>query len=286
MIKDPIGTKGARLSTQISIAGRLLVFLPQDEHIGISQKIGSQELREQLRARMTALAQADDDARAAAGEAQGRRRLHPAHQRRRGERRRARRRHRYLQNDLDARASERAFKSPPGTLLHQDLSLAERVLRDLADERTQTIRIDSRMQFEQLAAVRPRVHAELGRQAAALRRRAADLRPLQRSTRRSRRRCCKPRRPEVGRLPDHRPDRGADDGRRQHRRLRRRAQLRRHDLQDQPRGGAGDRAPAAPAQPRRHHHHRLHRHGARGPPGRGARRAEEAARRATAPRSR
>jgi len=34
--------------------------------------------------------------------------------------------------------------------MHQDLSLAERVLRDLADERTQTIRIDSRMQFDQL----------------------------------------------------------------------------------------------------------------------------------------
>ena len=46
VIKDPIGTKGARLSTQISIAGRLLVFLPQDDHIGISQKIGSHELRE------------------------------------------------------------------------------------------------------------------------------------------------------------------------------------------------------------------------------------------------
>ena len=42
------------------------------------------------------------------------------------------------------------------------------------------------------------------------------------------------------------------------------------DLQDQPRGGAGDRAPAAPAQPRRHHHHRLHRHGHRGAPRRGA----------------
>jgi hypothetical protein len=36
VIKDPIGTKGARLSTQISIAGRMLVFLPQDNHIGIS----------------------------------------------------------------------------------------------------------------------------------------------------------------------------------------------------------------------------------------------------------
>jgi ribonuclease G len=41
VIKDPIGTKGARLSTQVSIAGRMLVHLPQDQHIGISQKIGS-----------------------------------------------------------------------------------------------------------------------------------------------------------------------------------------------------------------------------------------------------
>ncbi|MBC7729053.1 MAG: ribonuclease E/G, partial [Microbacteriaceae bacterium] len=55
VIKDPIGTKGARLSTQISIAGRMLVFLPQDTHIGISQKIGSPELRDQLRARMAKL---------------------------------------------------------------------------------------------------------------------------------------------------------------------------------------------------------------------------------------
>ncbi len=59
VVKDPIGTKGARLSTQVSIAGRLLVFLPQDNHIGISQKIGSQELREQLRQRLSALAAAD-----------------------------------------------------------------------------------------------------------------------------------------------------------------------------------------------------------------------------------
>lgn len=51
VIKDPIGTKGARLSTQISIAGRLLVFLPQDNHIGVSQKIPT-ALRESLRARL------------------------------------------------------------------------------------------------------------------------------------------------------------------------------------------------------------------------------------------
>jgi hypothetical protein len=47
-------------------------------------------------------------------------------------------------------------------------------------------------------------------------------------------------------------------------------------FQDQPRGGAGDRAPAAPAQPRRHHRRRLHRHGARRAPRGGARRAAQA----------
>src|SRR5512133_1465290 len=56
VIKDAIGTKGARLSTQVSIAGRMLVFLPHDNHIGISQKIGSPELRESLRSRMLQLA--------------------------------------------------------------------------------------------------------------------------------------------------------------------------------------------------------------------------------------
>ena len=56
VIKDPIGTKGARLSTQISIAGRLLVFLPQDDHVGVSQKIPSGQ-RDELRNRLQALTQ-------------------------------------------------------------------------------------------------------------------------------------------------------------------------------------------------------------------------------------
>jgi ribonuclease G len=92
VIKDAIGTKGARLSTQISIAGRMLVFLPQDNHIGISQKIGSPELREQLRSAHAG----------AGGQARGRRwrRLHPAHQRRRSQRHRTGRRHRLPAQDL------------------------------------------------------------------------------------------------------------------------------------------------------------------------------------------
>ena len=60
VVKDPIGSKGARLSTQVSIAGRLLVYLPQDPHIGISQKIESEAEREAVRARLTAVLPADE----------------------------------------------------------------------------------------------------------------------------------------------------------------------------------------------------------------------------------
>ena len=137
VIKDAIGTKGARLSTQISIAGRLLVFLPQDDHIGISQKIGSPELREQLRSRMQALA----------GDAGGGFILRTnAEEATDAE----------LADDIAylrktwATIRERATSQKAGTLLHQDLSLAERVLRDLTTDATQTIRIDSKLQFDAL----------------------------------------------------------------------------------------------------------------------------------------
>ncbi len=49
VLKDPIGTKGARLTTQISIPSRYLVYMPQNNHIGISQKIESEEERERLK---------------------------------------------------------------------------------------------------------------------------------------------------------------------------------------------------------------------------------------------
>src|SRR6187397_626394 len=60
VVKDPIGTKGARLSTQVSLAGRLLVYLPQDPHIGISQRIEDEAGRQQLRDRLKELLPADE----------------------------------------------------------------------------------------------------------------------------------------------------------------------------------------------------------------------------------
>lgn len=59
VIKDPLGTKGARLSTHISIAGRMLVYLPHEPHIGVSQRIGPEDERNALRDRVQALRPAE-----------------------------------------------------------------------------------------------------------------------------------------------------------------------------------------------------------------------------------
>lgn len=48
--KDPIGTKGARLTTHISLPGRYVVYLPTVRHLGISRRIESEDERERLRA--------------------------------------------------------------------------------------------------------------------------------------------------------------------------------------------------------------------------------------------
>jgi ribonuclease G len=142
VIKDPIGTKGARLSTQISIAGRLLVYLPQDEHIGVSQKIPLQQ-REELRARVAALVSP-----AGAGPGGGFILRTNGEDATDAE----------LTEDIAylrkawARIRDSSLKLPPKSLLHQDLNLLQRVLRDLVGEQTQTIRIDSHEQFEALLA--------------------------------------------------------------------------------------------------------------------------------------
>ncbi len=143
VLKDPIGTKGARLSSQVSIAGRQLVHLPGDEHIGISQKIGSPELREQLRQRMQLLVGTRDSGggggfilRTNAEEASDEELAADIA---------------YLRKTWSA-IRERAHTQPAGSLLHEDLNLAQRVLRDLASERTARIKIDSRLQYEDLLA--------------------------------------------------------------------------------------------------------------------------------------
>jgi ribonuclease G len=143
VVKDPIGTKGARLSTQVSLAGRMLVYLPQDPHIGISQRIEDEAERTQLRDTLKRLVPADERGgyiiRTSAEDAT----------------------EQDLVSDLDylrvlwGRILERRANSGAPSLLYQELSLAQRVLRDIATEETATIQVDSRENFvklEQFAA--------------------------------------------------------------------------------------------------------------------------------------
>ena len=49
VVKEPLGTKGARITSHVSIPGRFLVFMPAVEHIGVSRKVDSREERSRLR---------------------------------------------------------------------------------------------------------------------------------------------------------------------------------------------------------------------------------------------
>jgi len=135
VIKDPLGTKGARLSTQISIAGRMLVYLPQEAHIGISQRIQDEAGRELLRNRVQSLLPEDERggyivrtmAEVASDDD--------------------------LKHDIDflgklwRSIKDTAYRNAAPCLLYQDLNLAQRVFRDFVHERTSRIRIDSYEDF-------------------------------------------------------------------------------------------------------------------------------------------
>ncbi|WP_101048043.1 Rne/Rng family ribonuclease [Macromonas nakdongensis] len=132
VLKDPIGTKGARLTAQISIAGRLLVFLPQDKHLGVSQKIPHAQ-REALRQRLVALTAEGGGGfilRTNAEDASDEELAEDIA---------------YLRKTW-AHIKAGAARQPPATLLYQDLTLLQRVLRDLVGAQTQSIQVDSREQ--------------------------------------------------------------------------------------------------------------------------------------------
>jgi ribonuclease G len=141
VVKDPLGTKGARLSTQMSIAGRLLVYLPQEPrpgHIGVSQRIGDEADREQLRTRVLRLVGTDEAGgyivRTLAEDASDEDLAADITYLRK------------LWDDIVARS--RTARAP--SLLYQDLGLAERMLRDFAGDATGSILVDSRESYERL----------------------------------------------------------------------------------------------------------------------------------------
>lgn len=139
VIKDPLGTKGARLTTQISLAGRLLVYLPQEKHIGISQRITDVNERERLKTTLQSTLAEDENGgfiiRTLAEDAKKEE----------------------LLTDIDflkklwITLKEKSWLSPAPALLYEDFSMTQRVLRDLVNEETSKILVDSKDEFFSLS---------------------------------------------------------------------------------------------------------------------------------------
>jgi len=138
VIKDPLGTKGARLSTQISIAGRMLVYLPYDPHVGISQRIDSENDRNTLRERVMRFMTDDEPGGfIVRTQAEG-----------------------ATDEELEADQSylrtlwssiqDKLKTQPAPSLLYSDLTLPQRVLRDMVTPATNCILVDSRSTTQEL----------------------------------------------------------------------------------------------------------------------------------------
>ena len=135
--KEPLGTKGARITSHVALPGRYLVYMPTIEHIGVSRKIASEE--ERLRLRNLILENK--------GSLTGGFIVRTAGQGRTDEEFKA---------DLkflstlwaDIRAKADRLRAP--ALLHRDLDLVQRLLRDLLTPDFKSVRVDNEIDFERV----------------------------------------------------------------------------------------------------------------------------------------
>jgi ribonuclease G len=137
VVKDPLGNKGARLTTFVTLPSRLLVLLPDGDSVGVSARIEDEEERERLRALVAELLEeADPDCGAIVRTVAEGAELEE------------------LRADLEFLiklwrvVQERCSKSAVKTLVHEDLSLPLRVLRDLVTSDVEHILVDSKADFE------------------------------------------------------------------------------------------------------------------------------------------
>ncbi|WBJ57068.1 ribonuclease G [Pseudomonas aeruginosa] len=141
--KDPIGTKGARLTTHLSIPSRYLVYMPRTSHVGISLRIEDEDERERLKKVVA-------DCVAAEGiEGQGGFILRTAAEGAGEDEILAD--IRYLRRLWDQIAAQIQTVGAP-SVIYEDLSLAIRTLRDLVNPRIEKIRIDSRENFQKITS--------------------------------------------------------------------------------------------------------------------------------------
>ncbi|WNL40319.1 ribonuclease G [Halomonas sp. PAMB 3232] len=139
--KDPIGTKGARLTTHLSIPSRYLVYMPDSPHHGVSQRIEDEGERERLKALLDRSIEAQSleitggfIVRTAA-EGVGDEELESDM---------------YFLLRIWRKVSERKVSATPPSVIYDDLPLFMRILRDVMRDDIEKVRIDSRENFVKL----------------------------------------------------------------------------------------------------------------------------------------
>jgi ribonuclease G len=138
VLKDPIGTKGARLTTFITIPSRYLVLLPHGTGIGVSSRIEDEPERERLKALVASLLPPNPQhgfiVRTAA-EGAGADALRADVQ--------------FLEK-IWAVINDTAGRCAAGRLVHEDLPLAVRVVRDIVSDQVEHVRVDSESAYQRL----------------------------------------------------------------------------------------------------------------------------------------
>lgn len=138
VIKDPIGSKGARLTTQISIPSRYLVYVPGGSHIGVSQKIESAEERQRLKDLISRnQSQFDPGGYIVRTVAEGISEEAVVNDMR------------FLQK-LWRALQEKVSNESADSLVHEDMPLVMRTMRDMSGRQIEAIRIDSRETFDKI----------------------------------------------------------------------------------------------------------------------------------------
>src|SRR5258706_16370197 len=146
VVKEPLGTKGARLTSHVTMAGRFLVFMPTVDQIGVSRKIESREERGRLRGIVREFREAHGFTggviirTAAAGR--------PKED---------------ILGDLDAfhkiwtEMRQRNESSRAPAVLYREQSIVSRLLRDLLTEDFQAIRIDDQTEYQRVLELVERI---------------------------------------------------------------------------------------------------------------------------------
>lgn len=134
--KEPVGTKGARVTTQITLPGRMLVLMPTADYIGISRRIEDEEERERLRTIAEEI-RPDHMGVIVRTVAEGVQKEE-------------------LQQDINSllkiweRIQQRGNRKAGATLIHRDLELVQRTLRDVFNEDVKKLSVNSRTILEQI----------------------------------------------------------------------------------------------------------------------------------------